>query len=360
MDYHIFTTFIIILLGLFFSLGKSRNSLRIRKTYLFISTILLVLESGLRGLYVGDDTLNYFNSFESVKNTSFAELFQGLNFLSNTDYSNRNNGYNLFQKIFQILSDDYRVYLFFIAIMFFLSLYYFLLRNTLRLIELILALTLYSVLFYYFFSITGIKQTITTSVALYVSKYILEKKMWRFIIPILIASLVHVSVLIFLPFYFIAGLKNVKRNFIIALFSFIIIFILKDVVFLFLIRGTVYEIYSDDISGLGTVVFTSLIALIVFISFITIDRMAKIYSNYYFYFNAILIAFMLVPLTWVNSNSMRVVQYFSIYLLVFIPKIIETIGFKNTSLKKLGYRTCIILLIFLLLKTPSTYEFFWE
>lgn len=360
MDFHILISFTIILLGLFLSLGKSKNSLRIRKTYLFISSILLVLESGLRGLSVGDDTLGYFNTFESVKRTSFSDLFQSLIFLSNTKYSERNNGYNLFQKIFQIFSDDYRVYLFFIAIMFFLSLYYFLLRNTSRLIELILALTLYSALFYYFFSITGIKQAITTSVALYFSKYILEKRIWMFMIPILIASLVHVSVLIFLPFYFLGNHKNIKRNFIISIVLIVLIFLFKDVVFLFLIRGTVYEIYSDDMSGSGTFVFTSLIGSIVFISFFTIDNMAKIYSNYYIYFNAILIAFILVPLTWVNSNSMRVVQYFSIYLLVFIPKIIETIGRKNTSLKSLGYGICIISLICFLLKSSKTYLFFWE
>lgn len=360
MDFHIFSTFLIILLGLFFLLLKKENSLKIRKTYLYIVSIILILESGLRGLSVGDDTLTYSDSFESIKYTSWADIFRYFNFFSGGNYENRDPGYDIFQKFFQIFSDDYRVYLFFIAIIFFSSLFHFLSRNTFGLFELILAFLIYCTLFYYFFSITGIRQTITTSVALYCSKYIKERKILKFLIPIMIASFIHSSVLIFLPFYFVSGLKKIKLNFLIALILFFMIFVFKQNVVYFLISGSVYETYLSDLNGAGTLVFTSLILFVVLSSYFIIDKMAKKYPDYIIYYNAILMALILVPLTWVNSNAMRVVQYYSIYLMVFAPKIIEAMYHKNIFFKRIAYFICIVILLSFIIKAPSLYKFFWE
>jgi hypothetical protein len=360
MDFHVFTTFTIIILGLFFSVLTNENSLKVRKTYLFIVSVILLLESALRGMSVGDDTLTYFDSFQSVKYTSWADIYRYFTFFGNNNYENRNQGYDLFQKIFQLFSDDFRVYLFFIAILFFSSLYHFLLRNTFNLYELILAFLIYSALFYYFFSITGIKQTITSSVALFCIRYIKERKLMHFVIPIMLASFIHISVLVFLPFYFFSGLKKIKLNFLIALFLFIIIFVFKRYVVTILITDTVYETYLSDLAGRGTLGFTSLLLLVVLLSYFIIDKMAKVYPNYILYYNGILMALVLVPLTWVNSNAMRVVQYYSIFLIVFAPKIIEVLYRKNILFKRIAYFICIVILLSFILKAPSLYKFFWE
>lgn len=360
MDFHVFTFFSIIILGLYFSVLTNENALKTRKTYLFIVTVILLLESALRGMSVGDDTLTYFDSFQSVKYTSWADIFRYFTFFTDADYENRNNGYDLFQKIFQLFSDDFRVYLFFIAIVFFSSLYYFLLKNTFNLYELILAFSIYSALFYYFFSITGIKQTITSSVALYCIGYIKERKLMHFVIPIMLASFIHASVLVFLPFYFFSGLKKIKLNFLIALFLFIIIFVFKQIVIVYLISDTVYESYLTDLKGKGTLGFTSLLFMVVLVSYFVIDKMAKKYPNYCHYYNAILIALILVPLTWLNSNAMRVVQYYSIYLIVFAPKIIEVVYSKNIFFKRIAYFICIAILLSFILNLSSSYKFFWE
>lgn len=360
MDFHVFTTFSIIILGLFFSVLKNESSIKIRKTYLLIVSVILFLESALRGMSVGDDTLTYFDSFESIKYSSWANVFRYFTFFTDNSYDNRNQFYDLFQKIFQLFSDDFRVYLFFIAIVFFSSLYYFLLTNTFNLYELILAFLIYSALFYYFFSITGIKQTITTSVALFCIRYIKERKLIHFVIPIILASFIHLSVLVFLPFYFFSGFKKIKLNFLIALLLFIFLFIYKQYVVIFLITDTVYETYLSDLAGRGTLIFTSFLLFVVLLSYFVVDKMAKFYPNYILYYNSILIALVLVPLTWVNSNAMRVVQYYSIFLIVFAPKIIEVITHKNFLFKRIAYLICIVILFSFILKAPSSYKFFWE
>jgi transmembrane protein EpsG len=360
IDFHIFTTFLIFVLGLFFLTLKNGDSLKIRKIYLFIVSIILILESGLRGKSVGDDTANYSDIFDDVKYTSWKEIIGNLNFFSERNYENRDPGYDVFQKVFQIFSDDYRIYLFFIAIIFFSSLYHFLLRNNFTQLELILAASMYSALFYYFFSITGIRQAITTTVALYCIKFIKEKQFLQFTIPIVLISLVHVSVLIFLPFYFVSSLKKIRFHFLIALILFVVIFIFKQSIFLILLSGSVYENYLNDLDGAGTFVFTSLMFLVVLSSYFFINKMEIKYLDYRMYYNAMLIALVLLPLTFVNSNAMRVVQYYSIFLLVFTPKIIEVAFFKKVFLKKFVYFFCIAILLFFVSKSTAVYKFYWE
>lgn len=360
IDFHVLITFSIILLGLFFLILKNENTLKIRKVYLFIVTIALILESGLRGKSVGDDTSNYSDIFDAVKYTSWEQIMGNFNFFSSINYENRDPGYDVFQKIFQIFSEDYRVYLIFIAIIFFSSLYNFLLRNTFTLFELILGFLIYSALFYYFFSITGIRQCITTAVAMYCTRYIKERKFLKFVFPIMIVSLIHSSVLIFLPFYFVSSFKKIKLNFFVAFVLFGIIFIFKQHLVIFLLSGSMYEAYLSDLKGAGTFVFTSLLLLVVLSSYTLTDKMSKKYPDYIIYYNGILIALILVPLTWVNSNAMRVVQYFSIYLMVFTPKIIEVLFLKNPFFKRIVYFVCILILLYFVSKVPANYKFYWE
>ena len=75
-------------------------------------------------------------------------------------------GYLAFQKIVQIFTSEYQVFLFVIAIIFFSALGNFIYKNTTRLNDAIIAFFIYSVLFYSFFSITGHRQTIATAATL--------------------------------------------------------------------------------------------------------------------------------------------------------------------------------------------------
>jgi transmembrane protein EpsG len=127
-----------------------------------------------------------------------------------------------------------------------------------------------------------------------------------------------------------------------------------------LLSGSVYETYLEDLDGAGTFVFTTLLLLVVLLSYFLIERMAFKYPEYVTYYNALLIALILVPLTWVNSNAMRVVQYYSIYLILFAPKIIGEIYGKNLFLKKVAYAICIVTLFTYNFKSTTKYKFYWE
>src|SRR5690606_22288512 len=127
---------------------------------------LLILQSGLRHVAVGADTYQYSLIFERVKSLSWAEIFSSVT--AYYDFGEgKDPGYLVFQKIFQYISDDYQVYLIFVAILFFSALGYFIYKNTRRVSDALFAFVLYSTLFYAMFSITGIRQTLATAAALW-------------------------------------------------------------------------------------------------------------------------------------------------------------------------------------------------
>jgi len=79
-------------------------------------------------------------------------------------------------------------------------------------------------------------------------------------------------------------------------------------------------------------------------------------------FNAFILAIVITPLTWVNPSAMRAVQYFSIFLLVLIPAIIESFSSDRFNLRRVGYAAAIIGLIIVFAQSVwgMEYKFFWQ
>ena len=93
------------------------------KAYFCIqATAQWVLLSGLRSTSIGADTGRYEIIFEQVKNIGWNQIFEiaKYSWIANSDY--KDPGFYLIQKIFQIFSTDYQVFLVVVAITFFVPL----------------------------------------------------------------------------------------------------------------------------------------------------------------------------------------------------------------------------------------------
>jgi len=89
--------------------------------------------------------------------------------------------------------------------------------------------------FFYFFMIMGqMRQGLSIIILYYSYQYILKNNFKKFILIVCIASLFHLSSLIFLPSYFLVRKKyKIKQLFLIFIFTFIFTFFLIDYVILF-------------------------------------------------------------------------------------------------------------------------------
>ena len=74
-------------------------------------------------------------------------------------------------------------------------------------------------------------------------------------------------------------------------------------------------------------------------------------------FNGLLIALIFVPITFVNPNMMRVVQYFSVYIMILIPDIINSFKGKERSVVLV---IATMLITFLFVRNNPRYLFYWQ
>lgn len=337
-----------------------RNSSRNRKKYIFSVSVILILQSGLRNVAVGADTLQYFFSFKSAKGMSWSQAIERI--INHYQLGiGKDPGYLIFEKASQLFLFNYQLYLILIAVLFFGALGRFIYYNTSKLSHAMLAYIIYSVLFYSFFSITGHRQTIATAAALFSFEWIKRRQLFPFLLLLAIASTIHKSVLLFVPFYFIGHLKrsNIVYKNILLIFPFLMVF-RNQISSMFKAAGGFeeYEVYEKA----GTLTFTALYLLISIFAILRMPYVLKLYPKSYYYFNALAIGLFFIPLTWVNPSAMRVVQYFSIYMLLAIPIVIESFKMISNTLRKGLSFILIGVLILLFLKTNlhTEYAFFWQ
>jgi len=326
-----------------------------KEIYCGICGILWILISGLRGISVGADTLAYKQFFENVKGISLNSLLQIFKdkYLYHKDI--KDPGYNLFVKLFQSFSQDYQLFLIFVAVIFMLPFTIWIIRESRNPL---ISFILYSSLFYAFFSITGIRQTISTALVVLIGdRLIKEKKLIPFVIITLLASTIHASALVFLPFYFISRIKVDKITLSMWTVLILLSFIFKNQIKSFFVGISGYDDYSKNYEGAGTYTFTFLLLLILILSFVAYKKDLNLEQNKRLY-NALFLATFFVPLTWLEPSAMRVVQYYSIYLVLLIPELIESVFDKKSQIIVSGFIT--VLLVFLIFKSDPQYSFYWQ
>lgn len=326
-----------------------------KKWYCILSGGLWILISGLRGLSVGADTSAYYYSYLNVKHMSFNELFQNVFVKTVSNTGNKDPGYDLFVKLTQIISEDYQVFLMIVALIFMIP---FIIWVWSESKNPLISFVLYSSLFYAFFAITGIRQTISTALVVLVGdRLIKERKLIPFLIVAFVASLIHMSSLVFVPFYFLSRLKIRQKTVVLAGLACATSFVFKSQLKNIFIFISGYEDYSATYTGAGTSTFTFLLLILFVLSIFAYRRDEYIEENQRFYI-ALYLAMFFVPLTWLNPSAMRIVQYFSIYLVLLIPEMIEAV-FSEKS-KTIATVLVVCLLVVLLFRSNPTYAFYWQ
>ena len=188
------------LTGMWFLLSNYRKDKN--RIFCFFASLNWILISGLRGLSVGDDTKAYKEQFTNIKFQTWDSLFEAFKqkYFHNGD--GKDIGYGLLEKAFQIISTNYQFWLFAIAALFFVAFGFFVYKYS---ENPYLSYILFSTLFYSFFAITGLRQTIATAVVVLIGiELIKRKKFIPFFILIILMSTVNDSVLCFLPFYWLS------------------------------------------------------------------------------------------------------------------------------------------------------------
>lgn len=318
--------------------------------------VLCIAQSGLRDLSIGADTLNYFDMFYDAGMMSWREIIDAFQ----DSESVKDPGYLALNKLFYVICPSYRIFLIVTAAVFFYSLGKFLEKYTISLVEVMVAIALYQCLFYSFFSITGIRQTLATAVLLLSVPYAIDRSFIKFILLVLLAFTQHKSALLFSLFYILPLFKNILRF---QLCSVVLYFLIAFVGVTYLsifLSNTMFDNYAHYLLQQdyeGAKVFQYFIWLI-FVGLLFLKKDAQ-YSaeNSCVFANAVSVAFALTPLILLNPSNMRILQYFSICSLIILPRLCLSFGRKY--LLFLSFVVFLFLSVYTLYR-QSEYKFFWQ
>ena len=331
------------------------DQLNNKAIYCTLATTQWIILSGLRHVSVGADTVAYKYAFERVIVTpwsiiwsDFFRIFEG-----NTDL--KAPGYALFQKIVQVFTNDYQVYLVFIALAFTIPLGLFIYKYSK---EPCLSFLIYSCLFYSFFAITGHRQTIATALVVLIGfKCIRGRKLIPFIILTVLAYTIHKSALVFFPFYFIAPIRITAKKLVIYVIVSILFFVFFQTIYAAVAKYLGYErAMETDIPVSGRFV-----VMMVAIGFMVLFRGKDILLNnpeFSFFAYALTLAIIFSVLTTFNQAFMRIQQYYSLSIMICIPEIVYS--FKTAKEKMLVYAVACSALLLLYTNSVQTYLFFWQ
>lgn len=324
-----------------------------KKLYCAICAVQWALVSGLRDWSIGADTMNYYSWFEMIKTKSWSSIITNVwDYLFN-GLEIKDPGYNLLQKIFQIFSNDYQMWLVFIGFLFTGLMARWIYKYS-SMPE--ISFLLYSALFYSFFAVTGHRQTIATALIFFVGyEYAKKRKFVKFAIVAFVAFLIHKSSLVFIVFYIVANIR-ISMFYSIAMFIVIAAF----AVFGKQLYGPIGsfmgfdEQVEYDMGGAET--FATVLLLLCIVAFCLYPWISKRRIDAKNLYNMLFLTMGSTVLLYHHQGFMRIQQYFSLGIMVVVPEIILTV---EKRYRVLPYLAVVVVLVAYLIKNNPQYEFFF-
>ena len=341
----------------------ARNNMTAKRICI-VGTLNWIVLSGFRHYSVGNDTYAYRDyHFMKTMGTDWSVILRNFYLKYAEGLEVKDPGYTILEKTFQIFTDNYTMWLIAIASFFFIlmgrKIYKYSASPT-------LSYVLFSTLFYSFFAITGHRQTIATGIAVFIgSEMILRRKLLPFLLIVAIASTIHASAICFLPFYWLSQLKINKITLCIYWCGIILSFTFRNQFMVLLQRMVGYESYGfSDTAAAGNFMFLMFAIAVFFTVFYQsiMQKVTKYFSTDVIKMiemscNAVFIACIFMSLLLINPAFMRVVQYYSIFLLILLP--VFQFLFTPAS-RKIFNGVCIAVMIILLIRTHPFYYFVWQ
>lgn len=295
---------------------------------LFIQLLLLLV---LRDYSVGSDTAAYISLFERIN------LYPFFNF----DISRHEAGYILLNKIIGLFTQNKQI---FISVMAFfpLMLFFRFIKKESKIKW--LSVVLFITLGFYTNTFNWFRQIIAMALIVNSIEYVKTNQFKKFIGITIIASLFHFTALAFIPIYFIRNIRiNIKTITIYAFMGVFIFFFSRPIINIVASLFATYE-YTLD-SGGGTT-FLLILIMILFFSLFFKKNILSVSPEQQVYYHILFFAILFQLLALEFGLVTRVVRYFSIFLIVFIPNTIYYFRDKYITILGLSLVCVLTLLIY--------------
>lgn len=327
-----------------------------RKIYCGIVALQWILISGLRHISVGGaDNYSFYARFEMTKTTSWKTILQ-----ENWDYifnglDAKDPGYTLVTKVFQIFSNDFQVFLIFIAVVFTSLMAWWIYKYS-SMPE--ISFFIYSVIFYAFYAVTGYRQTLATALIVFLGYDFAKDRKWvKFAIVSFIAFMLHKSSVVFIVYYFIANI-----NLTVPYVSIMSIAILAVAVLGIRLYGPIalalgFEEAAIMYDGGGAETYATALLLVCIATFVVYPWVKKRRQDAKYLYNMMFLTTASTLLIYQQQGFMRIQQYYSLFIMIMIPELILSIEKKYRTL---AYICVVGVLLLYLIGIQPRYRFFFQ
>lgn len=346
--------YLLMILSGMFLLNPCKDYQIQKKIFCVIASAQWIILSGLRHISIGNDTRQYYQGHFLVDlSKGWQDILPNfIDWILGIDVEEP--GYFALQIFFQTFSDNYQLYLIFIACIFTIPLGVWIYKYS---SDPLISFAVYFGLFSSFFALTGIAQTVATSIVLFGGyKFLKDRKFIPFLLVCLLATPVHKSAFFFIIIYFIAIIPITKIYFVGSFSIFGIIMFEKNLFMQVIAKITGYTSFAAQTPN-SPYAFTFIYVLVCVVIAWRHKEMLNKSRDVQLWINAIFVGLILIPMMFVNASVMRGIQYFSVFLMLIIPVILDTFRFRD---KKLAQSIIFVLLGIMFFQRNPNYLFFWQ
>lgn len=192
----------------------------------------------------------------------------------------------------------------------------------------------FTALGFYVLSFNLVRQSIAIAICFFALRYMFNRKIFKYIVTILIASLFHMTALIMIPMYWIANLQFNKKQ----LLSILVIFSFSGILFnpifnyftSIIPQYRMYSSYGDAFAGIGTYIVDGIYMILII--FIIFNKNRMINENKNIIINLITFSTFFIMLSMQNILFARLIYYWLIPIILILPEVITTVKkqYRNT------------------------------
>jgi hypothetical protein len=292
-------------------MGSFRPSRYYNRYFIIVASLLIAILT-LRHDYVGTDTQNYRILFNLLGTLPFETALAHISDV----------GFILLVKVLTILGLDFRFLLFLQALLYIVAITFIIKKySKIPVMSYWLFMT-----FGFFIFATTMRQAIAISFTLLAYHLIREKRMVLFILCVLLASSFHLTALIFLPAYWIDKFKYNKFTILLILSIIASTAIFNNKIGAFILAYSKNQYATTSTGG-----YFQILLIVALLAVGIIYRKSYIYKNIdnkmLFFMMAATLA--LIPVSKLNPALFRIINYYFIFMTLYIPNLISTIRDKG-------------------------------
>lgn len=340
---------------------KNRNS------FVYILTSVLILVSGLRHQFVGNDTLGYLESFDEVIKMSWSEVFENFvqKLINPSTEIGKDPALFVYDKLLGLIFHSHQVYLTISAALLLIPLGIFLKRYANSITTLLFAYLFFLSIYYVYLPNSALRQGIALGLLLMGYLSLLERKsLKRFFIFLVLAMLFHKSaflgILMLFPRYF----KNGRVLYLVGIALFVLMLFEYEIVGGVLSsQSEIYSMYSDSYysSDRERPFFVLLFfGGLYLIGLIQLKKYSLLNNNdviVNYATTGTMYALVFSPLILLDPSLIRITAYFIVWMMLYIP---DAIKLYDKSFLQVLFIACVLLFLYKAVKSGGDYAFYWQ